>query len=85
MRVDIDSQNLKADQKYFGLTWPKMGVASLVMGLYLSHILITALLYGLRIVTQLIDLLFYKKKLLELLTCSHLTLTLALCPKKVLF
>ena len=47
--------------------------------------LITALLYGLRIVMQLISLLFYKKKLLELLTFSHVTLTLVLCSKTVLF
>ena len=55
------------------------------MLLYLSHILSTALLYGLRILIQLIDLLFYKKKLLELLTFSHVTLTLVLYSKKVLF
>ena len=35
----------------------------LYIPLYLSHILITTLLYGLRIVMQLIDLLFYKKAL----------------------
>ena len=33
----------------------------------MSHILITALLYGLRIVMQLIDLLFYKKKALRII------------------
>ena len=42
----------------------------------MSHILINNLLYGLRIVIQLIDLLFYKKKFLKLLTFSHVTLTL---------
>ena len=47
----------------------------------MSHILITAVLYGLRIVMQLIDLSFYKKKLLELLTFSHVTLTLVLYSK----
>ena len=51
--------------------------------LYLIHTLITAVLYGLRIVImQLIDLSFYKKKLLQLLTFSHVTLTNS---KKVLF
>ena len=51
--------------------------------LYLIHTLITAVLYGLRIVImQLIDLSFYQKKLLQLLTFSHVTLTNS---KKVLF
>ena len=35
--------------------------------LYLSHILIIAVLYGLRIVMQLIDLSFYKKKALRII------------------
>ena len=48
----------------------------------MSHILINALLYGLRIVIQLIDLLFYKKKFFKLLTFSHVTLTLLLYSKK---
>ena len=52
--------------------------------LYLNQILITAHLHGLRIVMKLIDLSFYKK-LLELLTFNHVTLTLVLYSKNVLF
>ena len=59
--------------------------SELYISLYLSHILITAVLYGLRIVMQFIDLSFYKRKLLELLTFSHKTLTLVLYSKEVLF
>ena len=33
LHVDRDSQKLKADQKFFGWAWPKMGAASLVTGL----------------------------------------------------
>ena len=33
LHVDIDSQKLKADQKFFGWEWSKMDVAGLVMGL----------------------------------------------------
>ena len=33
LHVNIDSQKLKADQKFIGWVWPKMTVASLVMGL----------------------------------------------------
>ena len=32
LHVDTDSQKLKADQKFIGWTWLKMGVASLVSG-----------------------------------------------------
>ena len=30
---DTDSQKLKVDQNFFGWSWPKMGVVSLVTGL----------------------------------------------------
>ena len=33
LHVDTDSQKLKADQKFIGWAWSRMGVASLVMGL----------------------------------------------------
>ena len=33
LHVDTDSQKLKADQKFIGWAWGKMGVASLVTGL----------------------------------------------------
>ena len=33
LHVDTNSHKLKVDQKFFGLTWPEMGVASLVTGL----------------------------------------------------
>ena len=34
LHVDTDSQKLNADQKFSAWAWPKIGVASLVMGLY---------------------------------------------------
>ena len=33
LHVDTNSHKLKVDQKFFGLAWPEMGVASLVTGL----------------------------------------------------
>ena len=33
LHADTDSQKLKADQKFAGLAWSEMGVASLVTGL----------------------------------------------------
>ena len=33
LHADTNSQKLKADQKFAGLAWSKMGVASLVTGL----------------------------------------------------
>ena len=33
LHVDTDSQKLKADQKFIGWAWSKMGVAILVTGL----------------------------------------------------
>ena len=43
------------------------------------------LFVGLRVLTQLIVLSFYKTELLEILTFSHVTLTLVLYSEKVLF
>ena len=51
----------------------------------MNQILITAYLCGLRVLTQLIVLSFYKTELLEILTFSHVTLTLVLYSEKVLF
>ena len=34
--VDTDSQKLKADQRFIGWAWSKMGVASHVMGLIID-------------------------------------------------
>ena len=33
LHVDTDSQKLKANQKFIGWAWSKMGLASLVTGL----------------------------------------------------
>ena len=48
----------------------------LYISLYLNYMLITAHLYGLRIVIQLMVLPFYKNMLSKPLTFSHVTLTL---------
>ena len=49
----------------------------------MNLILITAHLVGLRMVMQLIILSSYKKKLIELLTLSHVILTLVVYSKKI--